>query len=1020
MAEFNPFDQILVLKTSLNTAEDTDLTVSPMMIDGLYKQDVGTCANYSSQIGASFMMLLIVIFMTPSMRLIKASLCVHVAALVVNIVRMTLLVLFFTSPNWTNFYTRFASDYSLVTTADFHLSITTEATSLVLHILVQVSLGIQAWALVKLLPRPWKGGVVVLSCFVSASAIGLRLGLCIIQINAILMLSSAHPIWVAQGSGVVGAISIAHYCALFNIKLLIHLVKNRGILPRRQRLNAMEVLIITNGILMVIPEFSHPRQRDQTGGIDLIDIELQRIDRDDLEKGFIIVNRKVEFCDEKKESTDAHGQGAHTPPEQARYSPPRDFVRDDMKPAPLRLSPKTKETDEIPDVSLKLGASSIKNATHTDDSTPTERATGQLSNHPTQLKNPPLAAIVSKFEILDVMTDLETQATTGHGTSNIEVPRSPANNSTVRKDLGVCVTSGLAKEPPPRLVHDDVVERQSTPSLSQTSLHKISLRGSQSYSETGIQPAVEPTTYVFDPFTGERRPNKAGRSADGRQKSLVAERRQMFEAPMSGVSAMSGKSQLKIALEQSHLWTQGLSTTVTKRKWQGKKLGPGAYQRALDIALAKESSLAPEDTEVEGSSSGFGPEPWMSSILEKLQPQNRDTKVSKHQTGQRARSQEEPQSGHATSMTALPEPSGNAAIVTAQNKVASLRRLFDKSANDAGQKSGSPPRRSYTGPTDKVSTHSNSQTVLRSGHEQQPQCEVSMDGAIRRSFQAMADAHSPKGSTSSSLKDRINTLEAICRIDAETRPSTNKTISASRSNIPGTEREADSSKSHAENRFESLGFKRGREVWRKISASWEKSRLEEGKRNGNDHTKQRLDKSQEQRTWQGSYLTTARPDDTQLADCSPDEPTTGSPPASASAPTRVSPFPARKSTSAIPRECLSIGTNLDGCSEEQKGALPLSTTGPVGTSYWWQLGSASSQAAWRTRWDALSGDAPGISWGRWRAPRERGLMTAGAECRMHHTRPLPTVRLGEMRKAANRQSETRNPMLDGLASSVLQ
>ncbi|KAK1688688.1 GPCR fungal pheromone mating factor [Colletotrichum godetiae] len=253
MAEFNPFDQILVLKTSLNTAEDTDLTVSPMMIDGLYKQDIGTCANYSSQIGASFMMLPIVISLTPSMRLFKASLCVHVAALVVNTVRMTLLVPFFTSPNWANFYTRFASDYSRVTAADFHLSITTEATSLVLHMLIQVSLGIQAWALVKLLPRPWKGGVVVLSCFVSASAIGLRLGLCIIHINAILMLSPAHLIWVAQGSGVVGAISIAYYCALFNIKLLIHLVKNRGILPRRQRLNAMEVLIITNGILMVIP-----------------------------------------------------------------------------------------------------------------------------------------------------------------------------------------------------------------------------------------------------------------------------------------------------------------------------------------------------------------------------------------------------------------------------------------------------------------------------------------------------------------------------------------------------------------------------------------------------------------------------------------------------------------------------------------------------------------------------------------------------------------------------------------------
>ncbi|KAK1688687.1 hypothetical protein BDP55DRAFT_25808 [Colletotrichum godetiae] len=788
---------------------------------------------------------------------------------------------------------------------------------------------------------------------------------------------------------------------------------------------------------------------------------------------------------------------SHLPlsPTQARYSPSRDFVRDDMKPAPLRLSPKTKETDEIPDVPLQPGASSIKNATHTDGSTPTERATGQLSNHPTELKNPPLAAILSKFEILDVMTDLETQATTGHGPSNIEVPRSPANNSTVRKDLGVCVNSGLAKEPPPRLVHDDVVERQSTPSLSKTSLHNISLRGSQIYSETGIQAAVEPTTYVFDPFTGERRPNKAGRSADGRQKSLVAERRQMFEAPMGkyvprsdvglpgmlimcvgGVSAMPGQSvslplppfsnnnflpqtttpyctlphtntwkkrpndieapqsssraeplldprsvndgdQTKAAGRNT--WTRSISkslgysasqrviTGIRRQRGRGKLFG--LWPRAMDVLHSREASTSESGYESlkapDRSTSQVAPDISNSVSKKSARSSNLQTEYYK--------SQEEPQSGHATSMTALSEPSSNAAIMTAQNKVASLRRLFDKSANDAGQKSGSQLRRSDTGPTDKVSPHSNSLTVFQSGHEQQLQCELSMDGAIRRSFQAAADANAPKGSTSSSLKDRINTLETICQIDAETTSSTNKSISASRSTIPRIERVADGSRSHVENRLESLGFNRGREAWRKISASWEKGRSEEGKRNGTDHTKQILDKSQEQRTWQGSYLTTVRPDDTQLADCSPDEPNTGGPPASTSAPTRVSPFPARKSTSAIPRECLSTGTNLDGCPEEPKRALPLSTTGPVGTSNWWQFGSASSQADWRTRWDALSGDAHGISWGRWRAPRERGLMTAGAECPMHHTRPSPTVRLGEMHEAANRQTETRKPTLDG-------
>ncbi|KAL0777654.1 hypothetical protein CaCOL14_005307 [Colletotrichum acutatum] len=78
----------------------------------------------------------------PSMRLIVASLWAHITAFANNTVRMTLLALIFTSTDWTNFYTRFASDYSRVAAAEFHLRIMAESTSVILHILVQVSLEI--------------------------------------------------------------------------------------------------------------------------------------------------------------------------------------------------------------------------------------------------------------------------------------------------------------------------------------------------------------------------------------------------------------------------------------------------------------------------------------------------------------------------------------------------------------------------------------------------------------------------------------------------------------------------------------------------------------------------------------------------------------------------------------------------------------------------------------------------------------------------------------------------------------
>ncbi|KAK1715083.1 uncharacterized protein BDZ83DRAFT_655877 [Colletotrichum acutatum] len=299
-----------------------------------------------------------------------------------------------------------------------------------------------------------------------------------------------------------------------------------------------------------------------------------------------------------------------------------------MKPEPLRLSLKSKKTNAASDISQQQpGASFIEIETPTDESTTTERATEKLSRHPIQPKNTPLAAIVSKFEMLDVMTDLETQATANHNASNVEVPHSPANNSVVRKELGFSVKSGLAKEPPPGLGCEEVVETQSTPSPSQISHRRSSTCQPQNSQQTGMRPVVEQTTYVFDPFTGERQPYKAGRPGDGRQRSLVAERRQLFEAPMSGV-----RTSLPLPTFSNNGITPRTSTpsyTLPRTKaWKMRSNDIEALQDS-SRALAKEViqiarkhkgkiSPSPEDKEAEGSSSGFGLEPWMPSIHETL------------------------------------------------------------------------------------------------------------------------------------------------------------------------------------------------------------------------------------------------------------------------------------------------------------------------------------------------------------------------------------------------------------------
>lgn len=248
MDDFDPFQQSFSIKKTNNET----LVLGLAQVNALYQDFISTSANYGSQIGASFMLLLTIVVMMPPFKLIKVSLWLQITGLILNIVRMTLLAVHFTS-NWSNIYCLLAADYSHISLADHYRSVATEAISLLLHILVQVSLGIQAWALVNLLPGLWKWGFTGVSCFISAAAITLRVWCSIVNIKAMMSMSVAGSLWISQSSGIVGAVSITYYCALFNIKLLTHLVKNRGILPSRQGMSAMEVLIITNGLLMIIP-----------------------------------------------------------------------------------------------------------------------------------------------------------------------------------------------------------------------------------------------------------------------------------------------------------------------------------------------------------------------------------------------------------------------------------------------------------------------------------------------------------------------------------------------------------------------------------------------------------------------------------------------------------------------------------------------------------------------------------------------------------------------------------------------
>ncbi|KAK5994911.1 hypothetical protein PT974_03299 [Cladobotryum mycophilum] len=247
---FDPYGQNV---TFLAADGSTSISIPIPVLNLFNDQTVAICLNYASQLGACAAMLAVVLVMTPSSKLRRPSNVLHVLGLVLGLLRMVFLSIYFVSP-FSHFYQVWGEDYQGIALKYYQWSNTSTVLSFLLVVVVQAALMNQAWTMVSLWPNLAKYALATFSGLVALLTTALRLALTIVQIEGIM--ENAPPmqyLWLAQGSSIMTAISTCWFCAMFNLKLVHHLISNRGVLPSRRALNPMEILIMTNGILMIIP-----------------------------------------------------------------------------------------------------------------------------------------------------------------------------------------------------------------------------------------------------------------------------------------------------------------------------------------------------------------------------------------------------------------------------------------------------------------------------------------------------------------------------------------------------------------------------------------------------------------------------------------------------------------------------------------------------------------------------------------------------------------------------------------------
>ncbi|KAH8887848.1 hypothetical protein GQ53DRAFT_725580 [Thozetella sp. PMI_491] len=246
--DFDPQTQVIILLAADGV---TPIPIPLSYINWLYLQGFASEINYGSQIGASFIMLLVVLLMTPRNRFARTPTLINLAGLATNLVRCLLLSVFFTS-SWMDFYTVMSGDITFVLQNDFLVSLVATAFGIPVLVLIEVALAVQAWSLIKLWPGVYKWPTTAISALVAFGSVALKLVDVIVQCRFIVH-GGDLPRWPRVADLALSTASISWFCFLFMIRLVLHMYTHRSILPSAKGLSAMEVLVMTNGVLMLIP-----------------------------------------------------------------------------------------------------------------------------------------------------------------------------------------------------------------------------------------------------------------------------------------------------------------------------------------------------------------------------------------------------------------------------------------------------------------------------------------------------------------------------------------------------------------------------------------------------------------------------------------------------------------------------------------------------------------------------------------------------------------------------------------------
>ncbi|OAL48990.1 hypothetical protein IQ07DRAFT_569186 [Pyrenochaeta sp. DS3sAY3a] len=244
---FDPWMQPITLYFQ----DGTNFTIGVEDLDNYRLYGCRLAINYGSQIGASVILLLVLLLLTRAEKRKSFIFLANAFCLTANTIRCILLCRFLTGSMW-HPYSQFAGDWSRVTTSDLATSVASNTMTLLVTILIMVSLSLQVWVVCVTTAPFQRYMIMAVTSVMACIAIGYKATAVIYNIKQALLFEPIEPYKNYIGTSyVTQAASIILFSCVFTYKLGYAIIQRRRL--NMPQFGPMQVVFIMGCQTMLIP-----------------------------------------------------------------------------------------------------------------------------------------------------------------------------------------------------------------------------------------------------------------------------------------------------------------------------------------------------------------------------------------------------------------------------------------------------------------------------------------------------------------------------------------------------------------------------------------------------------------------------------------------------------------------------------------------------------------------------------------------------------------------------------------------